>query len=412
VRDGKLAYLHAYGLANLEGKQAAETTMRYSIGSISKQFTVAALLFLQEEGKISLDDKVGKYLPDLTQANEVTIAQLLSHTSGYQDYWPQDYVMPEMLQPTTAKHILDKWARIPLDFKPGSRWQYSNTNYVIAGMIFEKAAGVPLLQFLRERIFKPMQMTSVLNIDQEKLESGDATGYMRYAVGPLHPAPKEGKGWLFAAGELAMTAEDLSKWDISLMNESLLKPQSYRQMERDVLLTNGTGTGYGLGVDVGMKGEHRFVAHGGEVSGFVSQNTVFPDDHMAIVVLTNQDAIGAASQIADGIAEKLFSAQTSAEKETDIAKRVFGGLQQGKIDRALFTSNCNAYFNDTALHDYASSLGPLGNVKAFELTQESLRGGMIHRAYRVKLDSGLVNINSFWMPDGKIEQFIVTPARD
>src|SRR3569832_1955120 len=144
VKDGKIVYLHAYGSARLEPKTAATSEMRYSIGSISKQFNAAAMLLLQEQGKLSLDDKVGKFIPDLTRANEVTIRQLLSHTSGYQDYWPQDYVMPMMLQPVTAAKILDMWARKPLDVDPGTKWQYSNTNYVIAGVIIEKVSGKPL----------------------------------------------------------------------------------------------------------------------------------------------------------------------------------------------------------------------------------------------------------------------------
>src|ERR1041385_2028987 len=102
VKDGKIVYLHAYGSARLEPKTPATSEMRYSIGSISKQFTAVAMLLLQEQGKLSLDDKVAKFIPDLTRPNEVTIRQLLSHTSGYQDYWPQDYVMPMMLQPVTA----------------------------------------------------------------------------------------------------------------------------------------------------------------------------------------------------------------------------------------------------------------------------------------------------------------------
>ena len=181
-------------------------------------------------------------------------------------------------------------------------------------------------------------------------------------------------------------------------------------METDVLLANGVGTGYGLGVDVGMQSGHRYLGHGGEVSGFVSQNTVYPDDHAAVVVLTNQDAIGAASQIAEKIGQSFFApAEGASSKSTELAKQVFTDLQQGKIDRSLFTSNCNAYFDQTALQDYASSLGPLGKVQEFELLRESLRGGMTHRSYRVKLDSRSVSINSYWMPDGKLEQFIVTP---
>src|SRR5207302_161052 len=218
VKDGVVVYVQAYGAARLDPKTQARSAMRYSIGSISKQFTAAAILLLQEDGKLSLDDKVAKYVPNLTRGNEVSIRQLVSHTSGYQDYWPQDYVPPFMLQPITAEKILDLWARKPLDFDPGTKWQYSNTNYVIAGVIAEKASGMPLPDFLQKRIFTPLKMESVANIDQNKLGDTDPTGYMRYAVGPLHPAPKEGRGWLFAAGELAMPTNDLAKWDIGIMN--------------------------------------------------------------------------------------------------------------------------------------------------------------------------------------------------
>src|SRR5256886_9492739 len=206
VKDGQIAYVKAYGDARLEPRTPASTSMRYSIGSISKQFTAAAILLLQEHGKLSLDDKVAKYIPDLTRANEVTVRQLLSHTSGYQDYWPQDYVMKPMLEPTTAQKIMDTWAKKPLDFEPGTKWQYSNTNYVIAGAIVEKVARMPLLQFLQQKVFTPLGMTSVLNIDQEKLTESDPTGYLRFALGPLRPSPKEGKGWLFAAGGRARSA--------------------------------------------------------------------------------------------------------------------------------------------------------------------------------------------------------------
>src|SRR6185436_3474454 len=218
VKDGQIAYVKAYGDARLEPKTPATAAMRYSIGSISKQFTAAAILLLKEQGKLSLDDKVAKYIPSLTRANEVTIRQLLSHTSGYQDYWPQDYVMKGMLEPTTAEKIMDTWARKPLDFEPGTKYQYSNTNYVIAGAIIEKVSRMPLLKFLQTNVFTPLGMTSVMDIDSERLGDTDPTGYMRFALGPPRVAPKEGPGWLFAAGELAMTAEDLAKWNISIMD--------------------------------------------------------------------------------------------------------------------------------------------------------------------------------------------------
>ena len=208
--------------------------------------------------------------------NEVTVRQILSMTSGYQDYWPQDYVMPPMMKPVDAQAILDEWARKPLDFEPGTRWQYSNTNYVIAGLIVEKASGIPLLDFLAKRVFGPLGMTSVTDTDSAPLGPNDPERYLRYALGSPRPAPKEGKGWLFAAGELAMTAEDLARWDISMIEQAVLRPASYREMQTEVRLVNGVGTRYGLGVSVTSTNGRRAIAHGGEVSGFTAQNQVYP----------------------------------------------------------------------------------------------------------------------------------------
>ncbi|MEP6472653.1 MAG: serine hydrolase domain-containing protein, partial [Gemmatimonadota bacterium] len=127
VRGGEIVYEHAYGEGRI-GTPAA-SSQRYAIGSVSKQFTATAILLLAEQGKLSLDDKVARWFPGLTRASEVTVRQLLSMTSGYQDYWPQDYVFTAMQGPTTAAAIMQQWGRQALDFDPGTTWQYSNTNY-------------------------------------------------------------------------------------------------------------------------------------------------------------------------------------------------------------------------------------------------------------------------------------------
>ncbi|HEY8182661.1 MAG TPA: serine hydrolase domain-containing protein [Thermoanaerobaculia bacterium] len=409
VKDGKIVYQHAYGNAQIDPPRAATTDMRYSIGSISKQFTAAAILMLQEEGRLSLDDKVVRWLPDLTRAGDVTVRQLLSMTSGYQDFWPQDYVMPMMMQPVTAPEIMNQWGRKPLDFEPGTKWQYSNTNYVIAGAIVEKVAGMPLLELLQRRVFGPLKMTTVFNTDEAPLRAEDPMRYLRYAVGPLRPAPKEGKGWMFAAGELAMTAHDLALWDISMIDQTILKPQSYRALETEVQLANGVGTRYGLGLGIGMTDGRRFLSHGGEVSGFTATNTVYPDDRAAVVVLTNMDATGASGQIATRIANLLFATSDNTAT-TALAQKIFEGFQKGQIDRSLFTSNANAYFSDQALKDFASSLGPLGKAQEFTQASQSLRGGMTLRRYRIRFPNRTLNATTFWMPDGKIEQFQIAAA--
>jgi D-alanyl-D-alanine carboxypeptidase len=415
VEHGEIVYTHGYGKARLEPASAAEPWMRYSVGSISKQFTAAAMLLLQQQGKLSMDDPVSKYLPELTRANEVTIRMLLSHTSGYQDYWPEDYLMPPLEQPTTSQHILDVWGKKPLDFDPGTKWQYSNTNYVIAGRIVEQVSGMPLMKFLQANIFKPLDMREVWNSDAARLGDTDAEGYIRYALGPLRPAPKEGAGWMFAAGELAMPAYDLAQWDISIMNRSLLEAQSYDQMFTSVKLKNGSDTHYALGLETGARNGHHFLEHSGEVSGFVSENVVFPDDKAAIVVLTNQDASPAASAIARRLSPLVLggsAATPNANAAEAQAMAIFTGLQEGQIDRAQFTPWCNAYFDPQAIADYKNSLGPLGKPASVQQVSESLRGGMTFRAFHVNFADGQhpLEITTFTEPDGKIEQFLVAPV--
>jgi D-alanyl-D-alanine carboxypeptidase len=407
VQGGKLVYTQAYGKAHIDPDKAATPDMRYSIGSISKQFTAAAILLLQEQGKLSLDDAVGKYVPGLTRGDEVTIRQILSHTSGYQDYWPEDYLMTPMMKPTTAQAILDTWARKPLDFEPGTQWQYSNTNFVIAGMIVEKVSGQKLMEFLAEHIFHPLGMKSVWDTDQEKLTQTDATAYIRAALGPLRPAPKEGRNWMFAAGELAMTAHDLALWDESLIARSILKPESYKQMFTEVKLKDGKGTHYGLGVEVLDHDGKLEIEHSGEVTGFVSDNVVFPDDGVAVAVLTNHMA-GGAGEIAQLAASTVGGEKLAGAEAQTLA--MYRGLQKGEIDRSLLAPNLNDYFDAQTVADFKASLGPLGEPLTFHQVSTSLRGGMTFRAFRIVYPTRKLSLTTYTYPDGKLEQYLVDPA--
>jgi len=410
VSHGAVAYAQAYGAAKLEPRTPATPAMRYGIGSISKQFTAAAVLLLQQEGKMRLDDKVERWVPGLSRGNEVTIRQLLSHTSGYQDFWPQDYVPPEMQKEITPAAILARWAKRPLDFEPGSRWQYSNTNYTIAALAVEKASGLPFYRFVQTRILDPLGLTSAVDFDAKGPAAVEPVGYMRYGLGPLRPALSTGPGWMWGAGELAMTARDLAKWDVSMIAQKLLTPASYRELETTVLLSSGVSSGYGLGVDVELMSGHRAISHGGEVAGFVAENIVFPDDSAAVVVLTNQDAAPAAGSIARQVATLLFTTEDSLTKgRTARARAILEGLQRGTIDRSLFTPNANAYFGEQALKDFAGSLAPLGAPTAFTQTGQSLRGGMVLRSYRVTFPSRALRVWTFETPDGKLEQYQVAP---
>ncbi|HET9384443.1 MAG TPA: serine hydrolase domain-containing protein [Gemmatimonadales bacterium] len=411
VRGGQIVYERAYG--NGRGTTTATPSMRYAVGSVSKQFTAAAILLLAEEGKLSLTDPVAKWFPQLTRAQDITIGQLLSMTSGYQDYWPQDYVFPDMQRPATAQAIIERWAGAgkPLDFDPGTKWQYSNTNYVIAAAIVERVAGVPFMDFLRRRIFTPLKMTSVADFDAGPLQDSDAGAYLRNALGPLRPAPKEGKGWLFGAGQLAMTAHDLAAWNVSVINQSVLRPSSYKQQQTETVLRDGTATGYGLGVGIAAPNNRRRISHGGAVSGYTTSNRIYPDDSAAIVVFTNiyPGAAGAAGQIAERIAGVIFAkVDLSDDAAREQARRIYDGLTKGTIDRALFTASANAYFTQDVLNDYAGSLGPLGAPSEFSGTGQSLRGGMTVRSYRIRAGSVVMDLTTMTLPDGKIDQYLIS----
>jgi D-alanyl-D-alanine carboxypeptidase len=410
IDDNRVVLAKAYGHARLDPEASATPAMRYAIGSISKQFLAATVLLLAEEGKLTLDDPVAKYLPTLTRAGEVRIRDLLAHTSGYRDFWPQDYVPAAMLLPITRDQLMHDWATLPLDFAPGTEFQYSNTGYVIAGAIVEQVTGQALMQVMRRRIFEPLGMKSVLDVNLARLEPGDAKGYMRYALGPPRPAPKEGAGWLYGAGGLAMTAEDLARWDLALLNRKLLARSSLVAMSTTRVLANGTSADYGLGLFVHMQSGRRVLEHDGEVSGFVSQNTLYPEQKSAVVVLTNQDASSAARELSERIRDLLL-AQDSPESTHQLAhaRQIFAELQRGTLDRKLLSDNGNAYFDAQALLDAKASLAPLGIPKSFKQTLEHERGGMRMRRYEITFPKRTLVLVARELPDGRFEQYQLLP---
>jgi D-alanyl-D-alanine carboxypeptidase len=410
IRDDHIVLVRAYGHARLDPQVAATPSMRYAIGSVSKEFLAATIMLLAEQGKLTLDDPVARYFPNLTAARQVRIRDLLNHTSGYRDFWPQDYVPATMLQPVTTNKLLQDWATLPLDFVPGTQYQYSNTGYVVAGAIVEKVAGQPVMELMRKRIFEPLGMHSVLDVNLGRLEPTDACGYLRYALGPPRPAPKEGAGWLFAAGGLAMTAEDLARWDLALLDGKLLSPASLRAMSTTRVLANGASADYGLGLEVHMASGRRVLAHDGEVSGFVAQNTLYPDQKAAVIVLTNQDASSAAQLLGDRIRDLLFLAESpESTRQLERARQIFNALQQGTIDRTLFSENGNAYFDAQALLDAKASLAPLGTPSSFLQTMEHDRGGMRLRRFEIKCPQGTLVLVARELPDGRFEQYQLQP---
>jgi CubicO group peptidase (beta-lactamase class C family) len=421
-RGGSVVYAKAFGTAILPGTPAG-ASMAYPIGSISKQFTAACILLLQEQGKLKLTDPVSKWFPEFTRSSEVTVANLLTHTSGYSDYAPQDYTIPAWTHPVDSGKLIHEWATRPLDFDPGTKWQYSNTNFQMAALIIEKVTGQKFHDFLWANVITPLRLQGVLDLDTDRNKL-QVRGYERHAGGPLRPAILESPGWYTGDGGLAMPVSTLLAWDESIVHRTLLKPESYDQLEANFKLKDGSPTGYGFGVDVQTIGGKHFIAHSGEVGGFVSANVVDLDDDVAYAALTNIEGPGA-SAILRPLRPILLPATVSPapakttpdatetrpasfnKASADQVKTILTGLQTGKIDRKLFTGDTNYYFSKDTLGDYQASLKPLGAITSVTQTTEELRGGMTFRVYTAKFARGEVSINTYTQKDGKIEQFLV-----
>jgi CubicO group peptidase (beta-lactamase class C family) len=429
LRDGVSLVKRAWGLAQVESRRPATSEMRYAIGSVTKQFSAAAMLLLQQDGKLSLDDRVARHLPDVPHAGQVTIRQLLNHTAGYDDYWPQTYLPDYLLKPAEVPRIIREWGGRPLTFSPGAEFRYSNTNYLIAGAIVEKVSGVSFFRFLQDRIFQPLGMRSPFDYTTDKLPATDASGYFTYGIGPLRPATREAGAWLFGAGNLAMTAADLAVWDQSLISRALLSDASYREQQTETRLPDGAGTQVGLGVNLAPVLKRRSVFHLGGGSGFSSANYVFPDDRVAIVVLSNGES-RTPWALANFIIRAVFAptslpetpeevprarppaANTAAANRPDVrrAREMFERLRRGELDRSILTENGNAYFSKQAVADFASSLGPLGPPPYFYPEFEIKRGDMIRRGFIAWFPDRLLHITTMETPDGRLEQFHVAAA--
>ncbi len=413
VRGGAIVYAKAYGKQS-ETIRVPKDDAPYQIASISKQFAAAAILLLADDGKLRLDDTVDKYVSGISSGDRITIRQLLSHTSGLQDYWPQDYSFKAMATPVSPQGILDGWARKALDFEPGTAWQYSNTGFVVAGLIVEKVSGMTLIDFLNARIFKPLAITAY---DQDLAVGPNfPQGYGRHALGPVRPEPPAAAGWLYAAGELAMSARDLAKWDIARINRTLLKPADWAVQETSIKLKNGNDTRYGLGVSIRDLGGRRMIEHNGEAVGFISENMVFPEEKAAFVVLTNTWSSSAAGSIANGLVSMLLPPAPASAADAAAAAKVrlvLDQLRAGTLDRSLLTENANYYFTPVALADYRESLAPLGDPVSLTPTgPASLRGGFVIRSYRITYANRTLNLSTFFEPgnNGRIEQFLITPV--
>jgi D-alanyl-D-alanine carboxypeptidase len=421
VRGDRIVFAKAYGRRSISPERPADTGARYNIGSVSKQITATALLMLSDEGKLSLDDTIDRWMPELTESKRITVRQVLSHTAGYKSFFLAEVMPAEGARTTTPQAVADRWGRQPLDYPPGSDWRYSNTDYTIAALIVERVSGQPLSTFLRNRIFGPLGMASATEFPGEPMPANDAQGYTRYALGPLRTAPIVGAGWELGAGGLSMTAADLAKWDIGMLHHGLLSAKSYAAQQTAVALTDGKSAPYGLGVFVDKLGEHRRVYHPGSEHGFLTENRVYPDDDAAVVVMVNGDFGNAQADIADQIERLIFDLPTPPKRnprrprpnvdeavrpeDLALAHKLVDQLASGTLDRSLLTSDVNSYFSPAVLSDYRDSLEPLGAPEAFERLESNRTGGQDASIYRLMWANEWLVAVLRRDPDGRVASF-------
>lgn len=409
MRDGRVILAKGYGLASVARNIPVTPTTAFPIGSVTKQFTCSTVLLLAEAGKLRMTDPVAKYFPKLTRAGEVTLADLGGMTAGYRDYYPLDYVDREMLKDVTEQDILREYATRPLDFDPGTRWSYSNTNFAILGAIAEQVSGQSLGTLMSQRLFGRLGMTHT-SFDPPTNGAAMATGYRSWALAAPTPAQREGKGWTGAAGAIWSTPTDLLAWDLALVTGKAIGPASYTALTTPRRLKDGRSTGYGCGEGITETGPAIMFSHGGAVSGSVTSNVVLPGTRSAVVLLANSETgLGALS---NALVAKLLP-QTdlptiAGPPASDALTAYLTQLAAGKVDRSKLSDDFNAQLTPALEKAAAASIASLGGISNVQVVNRAERGGMEVAAFRMMVGKTPANGTMYRSPDGKIQQVLFT----
>ncbi|MGI9069393.1 MAG: serine hydrolase domain-containing protein [Pyrinomonadaceae bacterium] len=372
VRNGTIIKARGYGLANVEGNLPSTKDTVYEIGSITKQFTATAVMMLVEEGKVSLDDKITKYFPAAPETwSRITVRHLLNHTSGIQNHVAvPDF--PNLFQTNlTRDQLIKLFFKLPLEFQPGETWAYDNTGYYLLGIIVEKASGKYFWQFLDERIFRPVGMTSTRNTNAQPIVTNRASGY-EWVNKKFERRPVLAPFIAFSAGAILSNVEDMAKWDAALHTERLLKRSSLEQMWTPAKTNQGAlaSFDYGYGWFIDTYHGHRVVQHSGGTPGFSSVIYRFVDSQLTVIILTNH-ADRIVDQLAIDIAGIYVPALARPQGSLDpdpqtslMLKEVLTGLLKGKHDPALFTPAMRTFLSTAtgkAFWKWFASHGALGS---------------------------------------------------
>jgi CubicO group peptidase (beta-lactamase class C family) len=291
IKDGKTLIDQGYGSADLEWNIPNSPTTKFRLGSLTKQFTAASILLLQERGTLNIDDPISKYMPDAPAAwSKITIYNVLTHTSGIPNFTGFPEYRATEWKDTTPAELVARFRDKPLDFEPGTKFSYSNSGYVLLGYLLEKVSGQTYAEFLQQNIFTPLGMKDTGIDSNAAILSQRAQGYRRSPHGIEHD------GYIsmtipFSAGALYSTTGDLLKWEQALLGGKLLQPESLTRM------TTPFKNDYAFGLSVRSVNGHKLVTHNGGIEGFNTSLNYYPDDKLTVIVLGNLTG-GAPDQIA------------------------------------------------------------------------------------------------------------------
>jgi CubicO group peptidase (beta-lactamase class C family) len=301
AKDGNVM-VRSFGKANLERGSKVTPKVKFRIGSISKQFTAAAILLLEERGKLSVEDKLAKYLPDFPNADSITIHQLLTHTAGLRANF---YDEPDVLRsPVPINALVGKIKQLPSE-APGKKYSYSNTGYTILAYLIELVSGEKYGTFLKKNIFVPLNMKDTFDGSLAAPSSSTAQGYLTDVGGKIVPAPTVSLSNHIGNGSLYSTALDLYKWDRGLKERKLFREETYNKFLKEY------GNAYGYGLSFASRFKRRWIGHDGIMTGFSSSFERYVDDDTCIIILSNVET-GAIDKIRRDIAAIVFEKEYSA----------------------------------------------------------------------------------------------------
>jgi CubicO group peptidase (beta-lactamase class C family) len=295
AQGGRPVFKKAYGMASLENSVMLNTDHKMGIGSISKQFAAVSILLLQQEGKLNIKDDIRKYLPSYnTYGKIITIENILSHTSGIPSYTELNGFDTISNKTLSNYQLVKFFEKQPLLFEPGTNWSYSNSGYVLAGLIVEKISGRPFNDFLQQRIFRPLLMTETSLGSSTFILPGKASEYSGPTPkGRMKVETQYNWYWAYAAGQIVSTVDDMLKWDEALYNPEFLTTDLLNIAHKSFILKNGEDAHYGTGWAIASFKNKSMVQHGGSIGGYRAQGMRIPEDHLYVLILSNAAATNA-----------------------------------------------------------------------------------------------------------------------